>query len=53
MFGKYNPFSNILIGIIKAFSTKIYKCPRCNYQINQKMKACRNCKQPIRWGGIS
>lgn len=35
----------------KIFEDKYYKCPRCNYPVDQKMTFCPNCGQPLQWGG--
>jgi len=42
--------SIILIGaILKNLFGENYKCPRCNYPVNNTICQCPNCGQPLKW----
>jgi len=32
---------------------KGWRCPRCNYPIDNNDKKCPHCKQPLDWKGVN
>lgn len=43
--------SIVLVGTIlkNLLENKYYKCPRCNYPVNNNQCNCPNCGQPLKW----
>lgn len=39
----------IIVEIIKAFSQKVYRCPRCYDEIEYRIPKCPHCEVKLRW----
>ena len=40
------------IWILKKIFEGYYKCPNCNYPVDQSMHVCPNCGQPLIWNNL-
>lgn len=38
-----------LLGKILKGDDSYFKCPRCNYPVNENIKHCPNCGQALKW----
>lgn len=42
----------LLLGKIIYDALKKYRCPRCNYPVDETNASCPNCGQPLNWRGV-